>query len=1498
MCLSFLEYIHHEIHYLPLRCRCTCIEIKRNISWSILSCKWWLILLSAHWNEPIKRPGKVNGTYWMNVKADLNQLKADLKEIKWEHSQTCNPISDTMEWLTEIACTIFMHSTMNFLNIIAIIFFVWRIFLFKFGWLRYKKRSRPPWQKRKKKVHVYNTVLNLDNASSSSSMSFDSDSSTCVCDNSANVHICNDKSMFIGPITKTDKHYVATVGGVKNSATGMGTVRWTWKDDNGRPHTYDIKNVLYFPQSPVNILGITVFADQLNDDEGTGVDTTRTKSKFYWEGNKYHRTIIHPTSNLPELRINEGFKFSSLYSKNFSTKVCLDKQHCHCHLSSIIPDDGIDKKQIIELSDDIFHIGETLLYSNAGHTCYVKIEKILLDENGVLRFRVRSAANEVISATKESLKAPDSPDIGWIPTSVPKKQGPSSELAEEEIAKIMKLSKPVNLSPLQEEWVALHERLWHLPFSTMFRLVKMGFLPQKFLKLKGNCPPCVSCLFGQAHRKPWRFKRTNGGQPSTLRGDDISHPGDTVGVDQLISAQPGLVPQQRGIMTRARVWAATVFVDYVTGYTHVSLMNDQSGDATLAAKHEFEHLAATRGVKVKHYNADNGRFAEQTFLSDVKKCMQRITFCGVGAHHQNGISENAIKQLTLISRTLLVHAQRYWPEYITTMLWPFALKAAQDRLNQLNMNLDGKTPDMKFSGVAAHHIKLKDFHVFGCPCYVLDSRLQTNSKGVPKWEPRARLGIYLGRSPAHASSVALVLNPNTGLVSPQFHVVFDDDFSTVPHLRKGTVPPNWEKLVLNSREKSTDEFYDLTKTWFAPTADESAGELLDQNIPSEGGHTTPTINPSVIPSPHNLIPTVNQDSEGDTLPIPVVTQDSEGDVANDLFMPTMVNLETAGLRRSERISTQEPKKYNFFSVLSKICGVGLVLATSLASPVTVFSHGQATVNSVVHTCNVINANFDGSCNVIHHMVLAAGSSNNEAYTFREMLKEDDAGEFIKAMKKETETHERRNHWDVVKRSQVPVHVKTIQAIWSFKRKRFPDGLLNKYKARLCAHGGMQQWGVNYWETYAPVVNWVSVRFLLILSEIVGLNNRAIDFVLAFPQAKLDVPVYMELPIGMDVAGAGGNRRMYVLKLNRSLYGLKQASMNWYDMLKKGLEERGFKESVADPCVFMKEDMIVLVYVDDCILLSQNKTTIDDFITSLKNGPEGFEFTDEGSMERYLGVEITRHADKSGFTMTQPHLIERVLEAANIDLRMTNKRDTPAVLPLLSKDENGPERKHTWKYRTLTGMLGYLQHTTRPDISMATHQCARFNNDPKLCHERAIKRICKYLLGTMDKGIVFKPDITKGLECHVDADFAGGWSSGDHTNPEAVLSRTGFVISYAGCPIYWCSKLQTEIALSTTEAEYIALSQAMREVLPFLNLMGEIKDLLPVKNDKPKFYCTVWEDNRSCIKVAESPKFTPRTKHIALKYHHFRQFVNDIIFIFPIDTLEQNADILTKPLDHT
>ena len=167
----------------------------------------------------------------------------------------------------------------------------------------------------------------------------------------------------------------------------------------------------------------------------------------------------------------------------------------------------------------------------------------------------------------------------------------------------------VSLSPLQEEFVSLHERLSHLPFTVMFHLVKLVFLPNTFQKLNNKAPPGVSCLFGTAHRNPWRFKKKNDGHTYTLRVDDISGPVDTVGVDQLISAQPGLVSQDKGILTSTRIWSATVFIDYVTGYFCVALIIDQSGESTLQAKHYYNHLAATRNEKFNHYHSDNGRFA-------------------------------------------------------------------------------------------------------------------------------------------------------------------------------------------------------------------------------------------------------------------------------------------------------------------------------------------------------------------------------------------------------------------------------------------------------------------------------------------------------------------------------------------------------------------------------------------------------------------------------------------------------------------------------------------------------------------------------------------------------------------------------------------------------------------------------------------------------------------------------------------------------------------------
>jgi hypothetical protein len=239
-----------------------------------------------------------------------------------------------------------------------------------------------------------------------------------------------------------------------------------------------------------------------------------------------------------------------------------------------------------------------------------------------------------------------------------------------------------------------------------------------------------------------------------------------------------------------------------------------------------------------------------------------------------------------------------------------------------------------------------------------------------------------------------------------------------------------------------------------------------------------------------------------------------------------------------------------------------------------------------------------------------------------MLREEDNRQYFKAMEVELDDHEVQNHWTLVERNNMLPGAKTVMAIWSFKCKRFPDGSLNKHKARLCAHGGRQTWGLDYWETYAPVVTWASVCLLLIVAKIHGLESKSIDFVLAFPQAELDINVYMELPAGVNpVDVSDKNCRCYVLKLNKSLYGLKQAGYNWFEKLREGLIARDFIQSQVDKCIFFRKDCIILTYVDDCIILGKTMADVYAVIASLHAGKENFKLVDQGSIDKYLGLMI-------------------------------------------------------------------------------------------------------------------------------------------------------------------------------------------------------------------------------------------------------------------------------------
>jgi hypothetical protein len=218
------------------------------------------------------------------------------------------------------------------------------------------------------------------------------------------------------------------------------------------------------------------------------------------------------------------------------------------------------------------------------------------------------------------------------------------------------------------------------------------------------------------------------------------------------------------------------------------------------------------------------------------------------------------------------------------------------------------------------------------------------------------------------------------------------------------------------------------------------------------------------------------------------------------------------------------------------------------------------------------------------------------------------------------------------------------------------------------------------------------------------------------------------------------------------------------------------------------------------------------------------------------------------------------------------------------------------------MLSYLANSVRPEIQIAVHQTACFLIKPMQLHELAIMRIGRYLCNNPEDCIIYNVDRTNVLAVYADTDFAGGWSNADSENADCVLSRTGFVICYANCLVIWCSKLQTEIALSTAEAEYIAMSHALRETIPVQNLIKEIHCIFYLPNPMTDFNITLHEDNLSAITMAESLKFTPRTKHIAIKYHHFCSRVNTLfnnygdIKLKYISTKKQIADIFTKPVD--
>ena len=238
----------------------------------------------------------------------------------------------------------------------------------------------------------------------------------------------------------------------------------------------------------------------------------------------------------------------------------------------------------------------------------------------------------------------------------------------------------------------------------------------------------------------------------------------------------------------------------------------------------------------------------------------------------------------------------------------------------------------------------------------------------------------------------------------------------------------------------------------------------------------------------------------------------------------------------------------------------------------------------------------------------------------------------------------------------------------------------------------------------------------------------------------------------------------MLKLKCNVYGKKQAGRVWNQYMDQAMRAIGFTLSKFDPCLYYRNSIIFLVYIDDHIIFSPNDKAIDEVVTDLRNSTQNFTLDDQGEVGDFLGIQIQK-LDNGSIILTQPQLIDSIIQDLHLQSGSNPKNRPSITTKLLHKDADSPDMTPDFQYRSVIGKLNFLEKLTRPDISVSVHQCTRFTEHPKRSHAEAVKWIGCYLLGTRDKGLIIHPKSPWHFDCWVDADYAGNWHYTDaHIDP--------------------------------------------------------------------------------------------------------------------------------------
>lgn len=504
--------------------------------------------------------------------------------------------------------------------------------------------------------------------------------------------------------------------------------------------------------------------------------------------------------------------------------------------------------------------------------------------------------------------------------------------------------------------------------------------------------------------------------------------------------------------------------------------------------------------------------------------------------------------------------------------------------------------------------------------------------------------------------------------------------------------------------------------------------------------------------------------------------------------------------------------------------------------------------------------------VKHNHFLAAITTGVEPSSFKLAVQDDG---WCRAMKDEIDALEANGTWEL---TELPPGKKALGCRWVYKIKYKSDGSLERLKARLVVFGNHQVEGLDYGETFAPVVKMVTIRTFLAVAAVKGWELHQMDVHNAFLHGDLAEEVFMKLPPGFNRGHEGK-----VCRLKKSLYGLRQAPRCWFAKLAGALRKYGFHQSYSDYSLFTysrnEVRLYVLVYVDDLVLAGNNSSAISTFKAYLSRC---FKMKDLGILKYFLGLEVAR--SKEGIFLNQrKYTLDIISEVGLLGAK-------PASTPMETTHNLGldtsPLLDDPERYRRLVGRLVYLA-VTRPDLAFAVHVLSQFLQRPREAHLASALRVVRYLKGSPGQGILLRSDNNLTISGWCDSDYA--------TCPLTRRSVTGWFIRLGNSPISWKTKKQHTVSLSSAEAEYRSMAATVCE----LKWLRELLTSLDIKKSLPMVLSC---DSQSAIHLAQNPVFHERSKHIEIDCHFTRDAITDgIIQPVHVPTTEQLADIFTKPL---